>query len=608
MAEQQRGPMRVSTAIKAALLSAFLAVASGMAALAGPQFSFLAPGADDGLRDGLQAASLLQAEIGDKGTDDPQELLAAARSDYGRLVGALYDEGYFGGVVSIRIDGREAASLPPLDPPKSIRSITVTVQPGARFVFGRAGIAQVPAGTTVPASYAPGQPARTGVIRDAAGAVVDGWRDAGHARAGIGSQSVVAEHSQNQLNVELGIAPGPVVTFGRFVVRGNERISTERVRDIAGFPEGRVFSPAAVAASAKRLRQTGTFKSVSVTEAKTLNPDNTLDFETVVIEEKRRRLGYGAEFSTVDGITLSAFWIHRNLLGGAERLRIDAEIAGVGGTTGGIDYSLGGRLTRPGTFTPTTGLYVEGLLERKDEPDFTSNTAIAGFGFTKTLSDKLGAEAGLRFRYDNVTDSVGVQTEYTMISLPVKVTYDSRDNPLDATSGYFLDAGIEPFLGLDDTDSGARITADARVYRQFGERLTLAGRAQFGSIVGASLTGVPHDFRFYSGGGGTVRGHSYQDLGLTVAGVRSGGASLAVLSLEARVKLSEKIGVVGFVDYGYVGANSFPDATGGSHAGAGFGLRYNTGIGPIRLDVATPVSGAGVGSNIQVYVGIGQSF
>lgn len=600
--------MRTPTSLKSLLLSAGLSLLCSFPALALSEYAFLTPGVDNSFRNKLQAASLVQEAI-DAGNTNPQELLAAARADYGRMVGVLYEAGYFGGVVSIRVDGREAAQIPPLFPPAAINSLTVTVQPGNRFVFGRARVGPLAPGTKIPPGYAPGRPAGTRIIRDAAEAAIDGWRGVGHARASVAQQSIVAEHRQNRLNAELGIAPGPVVTFGRFVVRGNERVSTERIRDIAGFPEGRQFDPAEATAAAKRLRRTGTFRSVAMTEGETLNPDRTLDFEVVLIEEKRRRLGYGVEYSTTDGATLSAFWLHRNLLGGAERLRFDAEISGLGDSTGGIDYSVGARLTRPGTFTPTTDLYIDGLAERKEEPDFLTKTVQFGFGFTKTFSDELSAEAGIRFRYSDVTDTLGVQTEYMLLSLPIEATWDTRDDPLDATEGFFVNAGIEPFLGLSDTASGARITGDARAYRALGERIVLAGRVQIGSIVGASLTGVPPDYRFYSGGGGTVRGHSYQSLGITLPGPqRSGGASLAVLSLEARAKLGEKIGVVGFLDYGYVGANSFPDDTGGSHAGAGLGLRYDTGIGPIRLDVATPVAGAGVGTNIQVYIGIGQAF
>ena len=91
-------------------------------------------------------------------------------------------------------------------------------------------------------------------------------------------------------------------------------------------------------------------------------------------------------------------------------------------------------------------------------------------------------------------------------------------------------------------------------------------------------------------------------------GRRTGGRSFFGLSLEARVGVRENIEVVTFYDFGYIGAESFPDFTGESHAGAGIGVRYKTGIGPIRLDLATPVSGDTDGSSLYIYVGIGQAF
>jgi translocation and assembly module TamA len=90
-------------------------------------------------------------------------------------------------------------------------------------------------------------------------------------------------------------------------------------------------------------------------------------------------------------------------------------------------------------------------------------------------------------------------------------------------------------------------------------------------------------------------------------GQRSGGASFVGFSGEARVGLTESLQSVAFVDYGYIGVDSFPDDTGGDQVGAGLGVRYVTPIGPIRLDVAVPVSGES-NSDFQVYVGIGQAF
>ena len=82
----------------------------------------------------------------------------------------------------------------------------------------------------------------------------------------------------------------------------------------------------------------------------------------------------------------------------------------------------------------------------------------------------------------------------------------------------------------------------------------------------------------------------------------------ANFTAEMRWRSAGNLGVVGFFDAGYVGPEAFPDGSGEWHSGAGVGLRYATGIGPIRLDLAVPTSGASSGSVVQIYIGIGQSF
>jgi translocation and assembly module TamA len=86
-----------------------------------------------------------------------------------------------------------------------------------------------------------------------------------------------------------------------------------------------------------------------------------------------------------------------------------------------------------------------------------------------------------------------------------------------------------------------------------------------------------------------------------------GGRYFLAGSLELRAKVSDKLGVVGFVDWGSIGIDGFSGTLSDSHAGAGLGLRYDTGLGPIRFDVAAPISGT-TGDGVQFYVGLGQSF
>lgn len=569
---------------------------------------FQAPGADGDLADSLREASLLVAAEGEQITDT-QELLAAARADYGRLVGALYSEGHFGGVVNILIDGREAAEIPPLSRLGQIGRIVVTVTPGPTYTFGQAEVAPLAQGTELPETFAPGKPARTPVIEEAGQAALTGWRETGHAKAAAAGQKVTARHAQNQLDTAIAIAPGPRVRFGDLILRGGESVRPARLRKIAGLPTGEVFSPAELEQSAQRLRRTGVFSAVALTEAETVAPDGSLDIIATITEQKPRRFGFGAEISSVEGVTLSSFWLHRNLLGGAERLRVEGEVSGLGGNTGGIDYSFATRYSRPATLSPDTDLYVVAEIARLEEPDYTSRIGSVGFGFRHIFSSELEAELGLAYRFSRVTDATG-ETDYSMLTLPGSVTYDTRETPLDAVQGIYAKANLTPFAGFGETGSGARLTFDTRSYLGFGDedRVVLAGRLQGGSIIGAELTSVPNDYRFYSGGGGTVRGQDYQSLGVTLpGGAPSGGASFVGVSGEVRGRVTDKIGVVGFADYGYVGDESF-GGTGDSHAGAGLGLRYLTPIGPIRLDVATPVGGERTGGGVEVYVGIGQAF
>jgi translocation and assembly module TamA len=192
------------------------------------------------------------------------------------------------------------------------------------------------------------------------------------------------------------------------------------------------------------------------------------------------------------------------------------------------------------------------------------------------------------------------------------VTWDKRDNKTDATKGYYLDAEVKPFLGFGTTGTGVRLKSDMRAYRGFGEdnKVVLAGRLQVGAVFGSGLLETSPTDLFYSGGGGTVRGQPYQSLGISTtrngATYDVGGTHFIGASAEVRTKVTEKIGVVGFVDAGRVDDGGF-FKSGDWHAGAGLGLRYGTGFGPIRLDLAVPVGGS-TGKGGQVYVGLGQSF
>jgi len=588
---------------------AVLAVITAVGGASAAELKLSAPGAPSALVEKLESASLTLGTAKRDEPVTPQDLLSAARADYGRLESVLYGAGHYGGVIQIIVDGREAAEIPPLSQSRQIDRVSIRVLAGPRFIFARAQVTPLAPGTELPDGFKFGAQAKSGLISDAAQAGIDGWRDLGHAKAELDGQKIVANHKDNILSADIRLAPGPRLRFGDLVVRKTGRVRPDRLREIAGLPSGETFSPEEVDEAAKRLRRTGAFRSVSVTEAETPSPEGTLDIEASVVDEKPRRIGFGAEISSLEGLGLSAFWLHRNLLGGAERLRFDASISGIGGDTGGEDYNLSARFDRPATFTPDTGLYLEAHVAEESEPSYRERSAGVGGGLTHIFSDSLTGEAGIAYRYSEVDDDLGSRT-LEHVLLPLNLTWDTRDSQLDAHEGYYVDIEATPFAGLDGGSAGARLYGDARAYLGFGkdDRFVLAGRAQIGSVSGASADEVPPGMLFYSGGAGTVRGQPYQSLAVDLGGGREiGGRSFMAFSGELRAPLRDALSLVAFYDVGFVGADSWGTDNGDWHSGAGLGLRYNTGIGPIRLDVATPVSGGSSG-NVEIYIGIGQAF
>lgn len=559
----------------------------------------------------LRAASLLLA-IPDGEKSDPQAVFAAARGEYGRLIGALYAKGYYSPVISVRVDGREAAQIAPLDVPSQISQVTVSVDPGPIFRFSRSVVAPLAPETTLPDGFASGEIAESGQVQAAVSAAVDGWRDIGHARAAPSDQRIIADHATATLSAEVALDPGPRLRFGTLTITGQQRMRERRIRKIAGLPEGEVYSPEELRLAAERLRRTGVFRSVTLTEDDTITPPDQIGITATVAEEKTRRYSIGAEVASLEGVTLSGFWLHRNLFGGAERFRIDGEIANIGAQNSGVDYSLGVTVDRPATITPDTTLTFNTRVARLDEEDYNADTFTFGVGFTQIISEQLTARVGLRYDFADGSDAAG-DFRFRNLGLPIGVTWDRRDSKTDATRGFYIDAELKPFLGFGTTDSGARLTFDARAYRGLGaeNRVVLAGRVQGGFIAGSRLLATPRDDLFYSGGGGTVRGQPYQSLGITAVNggtpVETGGTRFVAASAEVRTRITDTIGIVGFVDVGHVSDPDFGNPGDDWHAGAGLGLRYATGFGPIRLDVAAPVGGD-TGDGVQIYIGIGQSF
>ncbi|MBK0326475.1 BamA/TamA family outer membrane protein [Rhodobacteraceae bacterium F11138] len=596
----------LSRALLRGLLTGLFAAIPGFAYALTTSLS--APGASEDLQDRLRTASSALAAQ-DSGLDSVQEILAAAMADYRTLVQVLYDEGYFSPVVHIRVNGQEAATIPPLSPPSRVDSIAISVETGQPFVFGTARIAPLAPQTVLPDGFRSGAPATTGVLRDTTSAGVIAWNNAGHAKAEVGAQRIVANHDQSVLDADIQMLPGPKLQFGQLHVSQDSGVRPEAMQKIAAFPSGSTYDPAELQKVGSRLRRTGAFSSVSLQEAETPNPDGTLDFTATVVDQPLRRISFGAEIASTTGVDITAKWIHRNLFGAAERFQFEAAIRNIGGEEE-IDGGISMRLDQPAALGGDNNLFYLAVLDRENNTHYDLTRFALGVGVRRVFSDHLFSELSLSGAFHRSDDAFGEDRDFRMIPIRLRTQWDRRDNSINTTRGYYLDTLFTPYIGFSGTKSGLALYADARGYLSLTptSAIVLAARAQIGSVVGPSLSEISPEYLFFSGGTDTVRGQPYQSLGVPVNGGIAGGRSFLGLQTEIRGRVTEKISLVGFFDIGAVDSKQWVSDSSEYHSGAGLGVRYDLGaLGPLRLDLAMPVEGT-TGDGLQFYIGIGQAF
>lgn len=574
----------------------------------------------DELADSLKGASQLWVQR-EEPASGSAGLLAMAKGDYRRILAALYDQGYYGGSISITVDGSEASAIAVGSSLPDRSAVVITVNPGPQFLFARTMIENAaPAPTDArdavksPASegFARGEPARATTIRKAGALSVSAWRQQGHAKAEIDERRVTANHSNATLNVELHVRPGPVAYYGPVTVRGTTRMDPEFVRWMLGIEPGREYDPDDLEKGLKRLQRLEVFSTQAITEADRIGDDGLLPLTLSVSERKRRRIGLGATLSTTEGLGVEAFWLHRNLFGRAESLKITGKASGIGQDIqfDEIDYSLGALFRKPGVIDQDTNFVASLTGVREFVDPYTKNAVDGSVGLEHFFSDRLSARAAIFAEHGKFKDAFG-KRKFTMVGLDTGLTLDHRDNKLDPAKGFFADIEARPFEEFNYGNTAIRAVADLRAYRALAgtNRLIAAARVKAGVLGGSSIAETPPDMLFLAGGGGSVRGYGYKTIGVAGPGGQTvGGRSLLEMSGEMRFRVTDAIGIVGFVDTASVGTDSFSFASTDFKTGTGLGLRYYTGLGPIRLDVGIPLNRGKGDPSFAIYAGIGQAF
>jgi translocation and assembly module TamA len=579
----------------------------------------------------LADASLL-AGLRERAPVGPFALLTRAESDAARFDRVLRSFGYYDGLIDTLIAGRSSndpALLEILEdlPPTPAVSVTVTIDPGPLYRLGlvRLDLMQfegsAPANVRSAFALTPGEPARAATVLAAGQAVLDALQEDGFALAQVPPPDALVDHNTRTMDVVYTAEPGPHVTIGAISIIGLTGLREDAVRRRLGLTPGEPFSPSRLEAARRALLSSGVLAWARLTPGTVPDVNGRLPLTLEVAERPSRVVRFAGSFSSDEGATLSTSWTHRNLFGGGEQLTLRGDVGQLAGNRpDDMSWLVNAALRIPDIWLRDLDLRLDLGAVREDLDAYDRDAVTAGIALERRISARLSASAGLAYERARISQDAPPQ-DYQLFSLPLNLSYDSTDNPLDPLRGLRIGAKLIPTQVLEgDADgfllgrlAGAGYVDLASLIAVIAEetgagRSVLAGRLVLGSILGADADEVPPDWRFYAGGGGSVRGYPFQSIGpRTPSGKPAGGDGLLEAGLELRQRFGVRWGGAAFVDAGSVSENALP-GSGELAVGVGLGVRYFTPVGPLRVDIATPLDPSSGDSPVQLYIGIGQAF
>lgn len=541
-------------------------------------------------------------------------LMRRARIDRENAVKLLHSLGYYDGTAETDVEEPKDGST---------AKVTLTLTPGPRYQIGRADLSYTPEPAPLPPfpGITPdpvprkfpmdgGEPAEADKVLAAVDEIPQSLHRSGYPEADVASTRYTLNKRRKTLNADVVINPGPAAVMGEATIRGTDNVKPEYLQKLVTWQQGEPWDERRIQAYRRELQSLGLFRFVNVKAAPSSQGRADREGDPLrlpvlvdVRESSFRTISASARYATDTGIGVQGEWQHRNLLGAGEKLTIKTPFAQ---DKRGIQADF----EKP-AFGDRDQKLLAGSSYLREDTDAYDTTAVNAYaGLERRLSSEWWGS--VRVFGEEGTVTRGVKDEYRYASLIFALRRDTRNDIMNPVRGTYVQWEAAPTSGYYNGNfSGvsAKMTASGYYAPFSDDKLVLAARTSMGSFMGVDIINIPPSLRFYCGGGGSVRGYSYQAIGpKDQYGDPRGGSSFHEVNLEARFRVTEDIGIVPFIDGGMVYEEELPRLFRDFQWGAGIGLRYYTPIGPVRFDVAVPLDKKDDDKAYQIYISIGQTF
>jgi outer membrane protein assembly complex protein YaeT len=485
----------------------------------------------------------------------------------------------------------------------------------------------------------PGNPRDQKLVLASHDMVVAELRDHGFP---YGSVRVVERPGSAPNQVQLVVVgdTGPKSAFGAISIEGDVSVDEDVIRRELAFHEGDLYQLSRITESQRRLYGLELFQFVNITPRLPEDRSPIVPVVVTVAEGKHRKLQLAAGYGSEEKARARISWRHVNFGGGARTGETEAKWSS-------LEQGLRGSFMEPFLLQPGLSVRLSGSTWWAQEPIYEYRSSGGRLVLSKDFSRAgVGADRGVRNRlsaslireYEDYAISEGALADPTfreelialgldpdtgrgagtLSAFEIDFERNTSAQPLNPRQGYSVSGHLESAGSLlGGSFAYNEVLGELRGYLELGPRLVWANRARAGTLAGSDGAQIPFYKRYFVGGSSSVRGWGrYQVSPLSRAGMPIGGRTMMEMSTEARFGIRGKLSGVAFIDGGNVWREPWDVQLSDLRWAAGPGIRYETPIGPVRVDFGVqlnPIDGLVIEGNAEkrkwrVHFSIGQAF